>query len=219
MNINQKAISLEKHSVFQPYNLIDEKGCHFTMRHLFTGLWEHADFRKLWAGQTISLFGSQITLLALPVVATVTIHADALQMGVLGAASSLPTLLFGLLVGVWVDRIRRRRILIGADLGRALFLVSIPIAAFVGLLSIGQLYIVAFVTGLLSLFFDVAHISLLPSLVQRKDLIDGNSKLETSRAGALIAGPGVAGLLYTGSDGPFRHHRRCALISWFRAFS
>lgn len=173
------------------------------MSRLFTGLWRHADFRKLWAGQTISLFGSQITVLALPVVATITLHANALQMGVLRAASSLPGLLFGLFVGVWVDRIRRRRILIGADLGRALFLVSIPIAAFAGLLNMGQLYIVAFAAGLLSLFFDVAHISFLPSLVQRKDLIDGNSKLETSRAGALIAGPGVAGLLIQAVTAPF----------------
>jgi MFS family permease len=182
---------------------LTSEGYHFTMNRLFTGLWKHADFRKLWAGQTISLFGSQITLLALPVVATVTLHANALQMGVLRAASSLPTLLFGLLVGVWVDRVHRRRILISADLGRALFLVSIPIAAFLGLLGIGQLYIVAFVTGLLSLFFDVAHISLLPSLVSRKDLIEGNSKLELSRAGALITGPGVAGVLIQVVTAPF----------------
>ena len=183
--------------------LFDRKGYHLIMSRLFTGLWKHADFRKLWAGQTISLFGSQITLLALPVVATLTLHANALQMGVLRAASSLPGLLFGLLVGVWVDRLRRRRILISADLGRALLLVSIPIAAVLGLLSMGQLYIVAFVTGLLSLFFDVAHVSLLPSLVQRKDLIDGNSKLELSRAGARIAGPGVAGLLIQVVTAPF----------------
>ncbi len=173
------------------------------MKNLFTSLWQHADFRKLWAGQTISLFGSQITLLALPVAATLTLHASPWQMGVLRAVSTLPALLFGLLVGVWVDRLRRRPMLISADLGRALFLVSIPITAFLGLLSMGQLYIVAFAAGLLSLIFDVAHMSLLPSLVQRKDLVEGNSKLELSRAGARIAGPGVAGLLIQVITAPF----------------
>ena len=180
-----------------------EKGYRLGMKNLFTGLWRHVDFRKLWAGQTISLFGSQITLLALPVIATLTLHANALQMGILRATSSLPALLFGLLIGVWVDRFRRRPMLISADLGRALFLMSIPIAAFWDLLSIGQLYIVAFAAGLLSLIFDVAHMSLLPSLVQRKDLVEGNSKLELSRAGARIAGPGIAGLLIQVITAPF----------------
>lgn len=94
----------------------------FRMNRYFRGLWRHADFRKLWAGQTISLVGSQVTALALPVAATLTLRATAFQMGLLGVAGALPTLLFGLLAGVWVDRFRRLPLLIWADLGRALLL-------------------------------------------------------------------------------------------------
>ncbi|MHB8597919.1 MAG: MFS transporter [Ktedonobacteraceae bacterium] len=173
------------------------------MNRYFSGLWRHADFRKLWAGQTISLVGSQVTALALPVAAALTLRASAFQMGLLGVASALPTLLFGLLAGVWVDRFRRLPLLIGADLGRALLLGSIPVAAFVGLLSMGQLYIVAFLAGVLTLLFNIANMSLLPSLVEREQLVEGNSKLELSRSGAVIVGPGVAGLLIQWITAPF----------------
>lgn len=173
------------------------------MNRLFTGLWRHADFRKLWAAQTISLLGSQITALALPVAATLTLHATAFQMGILGVAGALPILLFGLLAGIWVDRFRRRPLLIGADLGRAFVLGSIPLAALLGLLSMGQLYVVAFLAGLLTVLFNIAHISLLPSLVNHEQLVEGNSKLELSRSGAVIVGPGVAGLLIQVVTAPF----------------
>lgn len=173
------------------------------MKRLFTGLWRHADFQKLWAGQTISLLGSQVTALALPVAATLTLHATALQMGILTVAGSLPTLLFGLLVGVGVDRFRRRPLLIGADLGRAVGLGSIPLAALLGLLSMGQLYLVAFLAGSLTLLFNVAHVSLLPSLVSQEQLVEGNSKLELSRSGAVIVGPSLAGLLIQLVTAPF----------------
>ena len=173
------------------------------MKHLFTGLWKHADFRKLWAGQTISLLGSQITALALPVAATLTLHATVFQMGILTVAGSIPTLLFGLLVGVGVDHFRRRPLLIGADLGRAVVLGSIPLAALVGLLSMGQLYLVAFLAGSLTLLFNVAHVSLLPSVVNSEQLVDGNSKLELSRSGAIIVGPSIAGLLIQLVTAPF----------------
>ncbi len=165
------------------------------MIRLFSGLWQHAAFRKLWVAQTVSFIGSQITGLAMPLTAALTLHATAFQMGILQATTALPVLLIGLLVGVWVDRVRRRPILIGADLGRAAVLIPIPVAAFLHLLSMGYLYFVALLVGTLNIFFDVAHTSYLPTVVPRDRLVEGNSKLEVGRAGAMIVGPGLAGLL------------------------
>ena len=121
-----------------------------------TGLWRHPDFIKLWAGQTVSLFGSQISLLALPLTAVLILGATPLQMGILTAAGSVPTLLFGLLAGVWVDRLRRRPVLIVADSGRFVLLSLIPLTVLLGVLHIELLYLLAFLVGLLTLFFDVA---------------------------------------------------------------
>lgn len=165
------------------------------MRSRFTGLWRHPDFMKLWVGETISLFGTQVTLLALPLVAALTLNATAAEMGYLGAAERAPFLLVGLFAGVWVDRLRRRPILIWADLGRAALLVSIPVVAVLGVLGIEQLYVIGFLVGILTVFFDVAYMSFLPVLVRRERLVEGNSKLEMSSSIALIAGPGVAGVL------------------------
>jgi MFS family permease len=159
----------------------------------FAGLWRHADFVKLWASQTVSLIGSQITFLALPLTAVLVLDATPAQMGFLTAAGAIPSLLVGLFVGVWVDRCRRLPILIAADLGRVVLLLVIPIAAILGVLRIEYLYIVAFLAGTLELFFDLAHRSFLPSLVEREQLVEGNSKLEMSRSVAEILGPGLAG--------------------------
>jgi len=163
------------------------------MRLRFAGLWRHADFAKLWTGQTISLFGSQITLLALPVTAVLILNATPLQMGLLTAAGTVPSLLLGLFVGAWVDRYRRRPILIAADLGRAALLAAIPLAALLGVLHIEVLYLVALLVGTLGLFFDVAYHSFLPSLVGSGQLVEGNSKLEMSESVAEIFGSGAAG--------------------------
>jgi MFS family permease len=163
------------------------------MRIQFTGLWRHPDFMKLWTGQTISLIGSQVTFLALPLTAVLVLNATPTQMGILTAAGAIPSLLVGLFAGVWVDRHRRQPILIAADLGRAALLLLIPIAALQGLLRIEYLYIVAFLVGTLGLFFEVAHHSFLPSLVGREQLVEGNSKLEISDSVAEIVGPGLAG--------------------------
>lgn len=165
------------------------------MRSRFTGLWQHPEFMKLWVGETISLLGSQITLLALPLTAVTILKADPLQMGILNAAQVAPFLLIGLFAGVWVDRMKRRSILIVGDLGRAILLGWIPVAALLNILSLGQLYVVSFLVGVLTLFFDVAYQSYLPTLVSRENLVEGNSKLEVSRAIAQIVGPGVAGAL------------------------
>ena len=163
------------------------------MRFRLTGLWRHPDFVKLWTGQTISLIGSQVTFLALPLTAVLVLNATPAQMGFLTAAGAIPSLLVGLFAGVWVDRRRRRPILIAADLGRAALLLLIPAAALLGVLRIEYLYIVAFLVGTLGLFFEVAHHSFLPSLVGRQQLVEGNSKLEISDSVAEIVGPGLAG--------------------------
>ena len=158
-------------------------------------LWHHPAFLKLWLAQTLSFFGSQITLLAIPLTAVLVLDASASEMGGLRASATLPALLVGLFVGVWVDRIRRRPLLIGADLGRALLLGTIPAVVAADRLTVPLLYVVAFLIGLLTTVFDVAHTSYLPALIPREQIVEGNSKLEVSRAASLVAGPGVAGAL------------------------
>jgi MFS family permease len=158
-------------------------------------LWRHADFMKLWTAETVSQLGTQVTLLALPLTAILILHATPFEVGLLGTAEFLPFILVGLPAGVWVDRLRRRPILIAGDLGRAVSLGSVPLAYELGVLHIAQLYVVAFVTGVLTVFFDVSYQSYLPSLVERDQLVDGNAKLEISRSGAQLAGPGLGGLL------------------------
>jgi MFS family permease len=173
------------------------------MRARRGGLWQHRDFMTLWLGQTVSQFGSHITGAALPFVAFLTLGATPLQLGILGALGSVPILLFGLFAGVWVDRLRRRPILIGADLGRALILGSIPLAALLGVLRIELLYVVAALVGILTVFFDVAYASILPSLVTRHELVEANSKLGSSSALAEIGGPSLAGFLVQLISAPF----------------
>ena len=158
-------------------------------------LLRHPDFLKLWAAQSVSVVGSQITLLAIPLVAIVLLNASPLEVGVLTFAEFLPFVLVGLPAGVWVDRMRRRPILVVADIGRAVALLSIPVAFALGSLSMLQLYLVGFATGVLTVFFDVAYTSYLPTLVPRDQLMDGNAKLQISQSGAQIAGPGMAGAL------------------------
>src|SRR5438067_8108996 len=160
-----------------------------------SGLWRHRDFLKLWAGQTISEFGTQFSLIALPLTAIYVLHARAFAVASLTIFEQLPFLLFALPAGVWVDRLARRPILIIGDAGRAVALASIPIAYAAGVLHIWQLFTVAFVVGVLTVFFDVAYQSYLPSLVARDQLVEGNSKLQASASVAQLAGPGVAGPL------------------------
>ncbi len=156
-------------------------------------LLRHPDFLKFWGAQAISQFGSQITGLALPLTAILVLHASAFEVAALSTIEFLPFLLFSLPAGVWVDRLPRRPILIAADIGRALALVSVPVAYAADALTIWQLYVVGFGTGVLTVFFDVAYQSYLPSLVEREQLVEGNSKLEVSRSTAQLAGPGLAG--------------------------
>ncbi|HEX9095970.1 MAG TPA: MFS transporter [Candidatus Dormibacteraeota bacterium] len=160
-----------------------------------SGLLRHPDFLKLWTGQSVSLFGSQVTRLALPFTAILTLHATPGQMGILGAVQLAPFLLLGLFVGVWVDRLHRRPILIVADIGRALLLSAIPVMALTHTLRIEYMYAVGFLLGTFELFFDVAYMSFLPSLIEREQLVDGNSMLQMSDSVAQVAGPGLGGAL------------------------
>ncbi|MGB8343905.1 MAG: MFS transporter, partial [Ktedonobacteraceae bacterium] len=159
------------------------------------GLWHNPDFVKLWVGQTVSNFGSGITGIALPLTAVLVLSASPAQMGILGALDGLAVVVFGLLAGVWVDRVRRRPLLIASDLGRALLLGSIPLAALTGMLSLTQLYGVAALVGILTVFFNVADESYLPTLIPQEQLVEANSKLAMSDSLAEMSGPALAGPL------------------------
>ena len=158
-------------------------------------LWRDVDFVLLWAGQTVSEVGSQVSLLALPATAILLLHARPFQVGLLGALQFLAFPTLGLLAGVYVDRVKRRWIMITCDAGRMLALGSVPAAYALGWLSMPLLYGVALVTGVFTVFFEIAYQSYLPALIPRADLIEGNSRLEVSRSLAQVAGPAIAGLL------------------------
>jgi MFS family permease len=166
------------------------------------GLWRQPDFLKLWSAETVSQFGTQFTQLALPLAAIDVLHASAFEVAALVTVEFLPFLLVSLPAGVWVDRLRRRPILIAGDISRAVLLGSIPLAYAFGHLSIWQLYVVGFLVGIATVFFDVAYQSYLPSLVDRTQLVDGNAKLEISRASAQLGGPGLAGLVVNALKAP-----------------
>ena len=165
------------------------------LRRRFTGLWRHADFIRVWIGQTVSVFGSLIGGPALAFTAILILRATPFQLGLLAAARLAPGFLTGLVVGAWVDRLRRRPIMIGADIARAMLLATIPLAAVLGLLRIEQLYVVTFLVSVLKTLFDVAYQSYLPSLIARADLVEGNSKLSASASVAEVSGLALAGWL------------------------
>jgi len=158
-------------------------------------LWRHPDFLKLWAGESVSVFGSQVTVLAVPTVAILILHAGPFQVGILSALEFLAFPTLGLVAGVYADRLRRRPIMIVCDIGRGLALGSIPVAFLLNLLTLEQLYFVALLTGVFTVFFDVSYQSYLPALVDRPNLLEGNTKLEITRSTAQVAGPAVAGFL------------------------
>jgi MFS family permease len=161
------------------------------------------EFLKLWAAQSISQLGDQITLLALPLVAVLTLDASAAQMGFLVAAELMPHLLFSLLAGVWIERSRRRRrLMIVADVGRALLLASVPLAAAFDVLSFPQLYAVAFAVGTLAVMFDVSWPTLFIAVVPRRDVVDANSKMSLSRSLSYVVGPSAAGFLVQALTAP-----------------
>jgi len=150
---------------------------------------------RLWLAQTISVFGSGFTQLALPLIAATTLGATPAQMGSLHAVQFAPFLLLGLFVGVWVDRLPRRSVLIAGDAGRAVLLAMIPVAAFGGILTMPHLYAIGFLVGVLTVFFEIAYQAYLPALVTSTQLVEGNSKLEGTRSLAQVASPGIAGVI------------------------
>lgn len=151
------------------------------------------DFRLLLAGAAAGQLGSQVTLVALPLVAVLVLDAPAFQVGLLTAAETAAFLLVGLPAGAWVDRMRKLPLMIRADVVRALAMASVPLAAVTDVLTMTQLYVVALVTGVATVFFDVAHQSFLPQLLPRDQLVAGNGALETIRSSAQVAGPGIGG--------------------------
>jgi predicted MFS family arabinose efflux permease len=160
------------------------------------------DFLKLWTGQTISAIGSRITREGLPLTAVLLLGATPWQMGLLAAASSASILVFSVAAGVIADRVRRRPLMIGTDLARAVLLTSIPLAARFGVLSFGMLMGVAVAAGLLTVQFDIAYQSYLPTLLPSEDLFDGNRRLSMSAATAEILGPGITGVLVQAITAP-----------------
>jgi MFS family permease len=156
-------------------------------------LFRKPDFARLWTAATVSLFGTQVTQIAIPFIAAVLLGASPGEVGLLVTVDFLPFLLFTLPAGVWVDRLSRKRILVAADIGRAIMLVSIPIAYVLGALTIWQLYVVGFVNGIFTVFFDVADQSYLPTVLERDELVDGNSKLQISASAAQILGQPFGG--------------------------
>ena len=166
-------------------------------------LWRHRDFVKIWSAATVSVLGSQVTIIAVPFIALTMLGASVFEVSLLIAVEMTPFLLFTLPAGAWLDRVRRRPVLIAADVGRGVVLLSIPIAFLADALTLGQLYVVAFVTGTLTAFFDVADQSYLPAILERDDLVDGNANLQISYSVAQIGGPTLGGNLIAIIAAPF----------------
>lgn len=165
------------------------------MQRTSSGLLANPDFIRLWFGQTISEFGSRITRDALPILAVVVLNATPAQMGWLSAATSVPVLVFGLLAGVWVDRLRRRPLMIAADVSRMLLLLIVPLAYLGGWLNLTLVFVVAGLMSILGMLFETAYRALLPTIVHRGSLLEANSKLSTTDSLAEIGGPAITGLL------------------------
>lgn len=158
-------------------------------------VWKNSDFRSLWIGQTASQLGEQTSLVLLPLIAVLTLHVNAEQLGVLRAVGQAPQLLFALLVGVWVDRWRTRTVMVSSDIGRALVLGVVAVAAFVGGLNLWLMLVAVFAVGSLSVLFDVAYQASLVRLVEREQLLQANSAVEASRSSAQMGGPALGGAM------------------------
>ncbi|HEX4062323.1 MAG TPA: MFS transporter [Streptosporangiaceae bacterium] len=166
-------------------------------------LWRHREFNKLWAGQGISTVGSQVTLLALPLTAVLYLHASTIQVGLLSAAGLIPYSGPSLLFGVLADRVRRRPLMIMADMGRTVVIALIPVLAWTHSLGMPVMYAVALIQGCLTVVFDVAYRSYLPGLVGKDALLAGNSRLQGTASLAQVIGPGLSGTLMELLGAPF----------------
>ena len=152
-------------------------------------------FRLLWVGETTSAFGSSVTSIAFPLLAATTLNADTVAIGLLVAAAWLPWLVIGLPAGAWVDRLPRRAVMLVCDIVSVLLYVSIPVAQFLGILTITQLVVVAVLTGTATVFFTTAYRSYLPVLVDKADLVTANARLQAGQSSAQVLGPGASGLI------------------------
>lgn len=161
----------------------------------FGHLVRNADFMKFWVGETVSLFGSQVTALALPLTAVLVLNASPNQLGVLRFLEYIPFLLFTLIFGVWVDRRKRRSIMLVANAARGILVALVPVMAFTDSLRLSLLYLITFVVGVFTVLFDLCWLSLVPTMVPKEHLVEGNSKVATSASAADVAGPGLAGVL------------------------
>jgi MFS family permease len=167
--------------------MIDEKGR--------GRLWRHRAFMLFWSGETVSLFGTQVTLLALPLTAVLTLHATAPQLGFIRFVEALPYVLFTLVFGAWVDRRRRRPVMILANAARALLIGLVPLLAILGQLQLSLLAVIAFAVGVFTVLFDVTWLAYVPTLITTDELVEANGKVATSASAAEVAGPGLGGLL------------------------
>ncbi|HSK73413.1 MAG TPA: MFS transporter [Pyrinomonadaceae bacterium] len=165
------------------------------MRPRSKNLWRNRDFLKFWSAQTTSVFGTQIASLAYPLTAILVLQASSVEMGILRATGSASAVLVGFFAGVIVDRVSRKPLLIFTDLGRAFLASLIPVAAFLGVLRIEHLFIISFFAGALNITSEVAAMAFLPSVVEKENLVEGNSKFAATDSVASIAGPGISGLL------------------------
>ncbi|GAB3564684.1 MFS transporter [Spelaeicoccus albus] len=161
----------------------------------FGPLWHHADFIRLWTGDTLSQFGAQITSLAIPLLAVTSLQASTFEVGMLETLQNLAFLVIGLPAGAWIDRLIQRHVMITADLVRFGLLLSLPVAHLFDVLTLWHLYAVAVIFGMATVFFDVSYQSYLPGLVPHDNLVEGNSKLQASQSVARVAGPGVGGFI------------------------
>jgi MFS family permease len=194
----------EGKAVHDSYRASKPEGRHaVTARGRSMSLWRQRDFVKIWSAATVSVVGSQITIIAVPFIALTMLGAGVFQVSLLTAVEMLPFLLFTLPAGAWLDRVRRRPVMIAADIGRGVVLMSIPVAYVVDGLTMTQLYVVAFVTGTLTALFDVADQSYLPALLERGELVDGNANLQISQSLAQIGGPTLGGNLMAVIAAPF----------------
>lgn len=178
----------------------------------------HPDFRRLWAAQTISEVGSQVSLLAVPLIAIVSLRASTFQAAALVAAGSAAFLVVGLPAGAWVDRMHRRWVMVAADVIRAMLLVSIPIAEARHVLTMLWLYAVVFGIGVCGVFFDVSNMAYLPAVVGRDALVAGNGRLEISRSVAYATGPWLAGLLIRTLTAPIAVIADALSFAWSAAW-
>ncbi|MEV8588595.1 MFS transporter [Streptomyces sp. NPDC051180] len=175
-----------------------------SLRERVPALLRERTFRRYWTGQTVSLAGDQISLIAIPLAAVLILGADAAAMGWLKTAELLPALLLNLPIGAWADRqAHRRRAMIAADVGRAALVLTLPVAYALDALTLGQLYAVAFGVGALTVLFEVCNATLLVAMVPTEEYVQANALVNGSRSMAWLAGPGIGGVLVQVLTAPF----------------